>query len=139
MNLDEAIARKTRILVVDDLQSARRILVRLLQKIGFENILEAGDGNTAMNLLESEAVGFIISDWEMPHLNGVEFLKRIREDEKTASVPFMMITSMQSRESVVEALDSGVNEYALKPFSLDVLRQKLEKIFEAIPNGSDNA
>ncbi len=117
----------TKILIVDDLQSLRRVLKRLLMQLGFREILEASDGEEARVILESTPVNFVISDWEMPTLNGYELLKWVRAEERLKAIPFIMITSVNNKDMVVQAAEAGVSDYIAKPFSKEIVAAKIIK------------
>jgi two-component system chemotaxis response regulator CheY len=120
---------KMRILVVDDFATMRRIVKNILKQLGYENIVEAEDGKAALRVLESQQVDFIVSDWNMPNMSGLELLKVIRADEKLKELPFLMVTAEALKENIVEAVKSGVSNYIVKPFTAEVLKEKIEKIF----------
>jgi two-component system chemotaxis response regulator CheY len=120
-----------RFLVVDDFSTMRRIVKNLLQVLGFANIAEADDGKTALPMLQTGNFDFVITDWNMPLMPGLDLLKAIRADEKLKSMPVLMVTAEAKREQIVEAAQAGVSGYVVKPFTADVLKQKLEKILAA--------
>ena len=123
---------KKNVLVVDDMPSVREIVMRSLRGMGFENIIQAADGNKAFEALQTAVipVGLIISDWNMPICTGLEFLKRVRTDPTTKMIPFMMLTSESEKDLIVGAIKAGVNGYILKPFTPDdlVIRIKAMKV-----------
>ena len=121
---------KMKILVVDDFSTMRRIVKNILKQIGFANIEEAEDGNSALARLRLGGYDLVISDWNMPNMSGLELLKAIRSDSALSSVPVLMVTAEAKKENVVEAIKSGVNNYVVKPFTADVLKDKIEKVFE---------
>ncbi len=116
------------VLVVDDFATMRQIVKGVLKQIGFTNVIEAGDGNLALKELKKEDVGLIISDWNMPKMNGLDLLKAVRGDKKLKDIPFIMVTSEGQKENVVEAVKSGVNSYIIKPFTPETFGEKLEKV-----------
>lgn len=118
-----------KILTVDDFSTMRRILKTLLKQSGFTNIIEADDGTTALEVLRKEPVDFIISDWNMPKMTGIELLKTVRADEKLKHMPFLMITAEAEKSNIVAAVQAGVSNYIVKPFTADVLKEKIDKIF----------
>ena len=118
-----------KILVVDDFSTMRRIVKNLLKDIGFTNFDEAEDGNVAMAKLKSDKFDFIISDWNMPGMTGIELLKAVRADEDLKGIPFLMVTAEKTQVNVVEALQAGVSNYVVKPFTSAVLKEKIDKIF----------
>jgi two-component system, chemotaxis family, chemotaxis protein CheY len=124
--------KKIKILVVDDFATMRKVIRNLLKQIGYENVVEAENGQVAMRTLKSQKVDFIISDWNMPTMSGLELLKAVRADEELNSTPFLMVTAEALKENVVEAVKSGVNNYIVKPFTAEVLEEKIKKIVEAI-------
>ena len=125
-----------KILVVDDFSTMRRIIKNLLRDLGFNNTSEADDGQTALPMLQSGNYDFLVTDWNMPGMSGIELLKAVRADAKLASLPVLMVTAEQKREQIVEAAQAGVNGYIVKPFTAEVLREKLNKIFERVDSAS---
>jgi len=121
-----------KILVVDDFSTMRRIVRNLLRDLGFTNIEEADDGNTALPMLRSGKFDFLVTDWNMPGMSGMELLKEIRADENLKSLPILMVTAEAKRDQIVAAAQAGVNGYVVKPFTAAVLKDKIEKIFERI-------
>ena len=124
MSMDTSIS----VLVFDDFATMRQIVKGVLKQIGFTNVIEAGDGNLALKELKKEDVGLIISDWNMPKMNGLDLLKAVRGDKKLKDIPFIMVTSEGQKENVVEAVKSGVNSYIIKPFTPETFGEKLEKV-----------
>jgi two-component system, chemotaxis family, chemotaxis protein CheY len=119
-----------KILLVDDFATMRRIVKNILKQLGYENICEADDGSTAVDVLKTEKIGLIISDWNMPKMQGIELLKVVRASEEWKDIPFLMVTAEGKQEQVLEAVKNKVNNYIIKPFSPEVLIEKLNKIFE---------
>ena len=117
-----------KILIVDDFATMRKILKNLLFQMGLKNVIEADDGTTALEVLAKEKVDLIISDWNMPKMTGIELLKAVRNDENLKSVKFIMVTAESQKENVIEAIKLGVNQYVVKPFTPEVLREKLDKV-----------
>lgn len=117
------------VLVVDDFATMRRILRDVLKEIGFTKIVEADDGSTALAVLKKSKVGLIVSDWNMPEVTGLELLKAVRGDESMKNVPFLMVTAEGQKDSVVQAVQAGVDNYVVKPFTADTIKEKLEQIF----------
>ncbi|HAK87949.1 MAG TPA: response regulator [Nitrospiraceae bacterium] len=118
-----------KVLVVDDFPTMRRIVKNLLKQIGFENIDEAEDGVQALNKLKSGNYGLIVSDWNMPNMEGIDLLRNIRQEaEPLKNIPFLMVTAEAEKEKVIEAIKAGVDNYIVKPFTAEVLKEKLEKI-----------
>lgn len=116
------------VLVVDDYKTMIRIVRSLLQQLGFSNIDDAADGVTALELLKGKSYGLVLSDWNMQPMSGLELLKAVRADERTKSIPFIMVTAETKTENVVAARQAGVNNYVIKPFTLAVLKQKLTAV-----------
>lgn len=127
--------KNMKILVVDDFSTMRRIIKNLLRDLGFNNTSEADDGQTALPMLQSGSFDFLVTDWNMPGMTGIELLKAVRADANLASLPVLMVTAEQKREQIVEAAQAGVNGYIVKPFTAEVLREKLDKIFERVDAG----
>lgn len=121
-----------KILIVDDFSTMRRIIKNLLRDLGFNNTLEADDGLTALPILQAGGIDFLITDWNMPGMQGIDLLKTVRADEKLASLPVLMVTAETKREQIIEAAQAGVNGYIVKPFTAATLKDKIEKIFERI-------
>ncbi len=119
-----------RILIVDDFATMRRILKNILKQLGFKNILEADDGTTALEVLEKQEIDLIISDWNMPKMTGLELLKRVRVSEKYKRAPFLMVTAEAQKQNVIEAVQAGVSNYVVKPFTAEAISDKLEKILK---------
>jgi two-component system chemotaxis response regulator CheY len=130
----EHIPRTMRILVVDDFSTMRRIVKNILQQLGFANIEEAEDGKVALGKLQNNQFDFIISDWNMPNMMGIDLLREVRGDEKLKAIPFLMVTAESNKENVVQAVQAGVSNYIVKPFTADALETKLEAIFKRPPN-----
>ncbi len=121
-----------KILIVDDFSTMRRIIKNLLRDLGFTNTEEADDGNTALPLLQSGKFDFLITDWNMPGMTGIELLKAVRSDDKLVKLPILMVTAEAKRDQIVEAAQAGVNGYVVKPFTAAALKDKIEKIFERV-------
>lgn len=119
---------KLRILVVDDFATMRRIIRNLLQDLGFSNIAEADDGNTAWPMLQNGSYDLLITDWNMPGMPGLDLLKAVRADARLAKLPVLMLTAEAKREQIVEAAQAGVNGYVVKPFTAQTLKEKIDKI-----------
>lgn len=124
-----------KILVVDDFSTMRRIIKNLLRDLGFNNVSEADDGATALPMLQSTHFDFLITDWNMPNMKGIDLLKAIRSDEKLKKLPVLLVTAEAKKEQIIEAANAGVNGYVVKPFTAETLKQKIEKIFERIAAG----
>lgn len=119
-----------KVLVVDDFATMRRIIKNVLKQIGFTNIIEADDGTTALGVLKKETVDLIISDWNMPKMTGLDLLKNVRSDEATKTLPFLMVTAEAQKDNVLQAVQAGVSNYVVKPFTADTVKQKLTQIFD---------
>ena len=121
-----------KILVVDDFPTMRRIVKTLLKQIGYPDLLEAEDGAKALaTLKENASIGMVVSDWNMPNMTGLELLKAVRADPKLKHLPFLMVTAEAEKENIVEAVKSGVSNYIVKPFTAELLKDKMDKIFAA--------
>ncbi|MCK5883341.1 MAG: response regulator [Bacteriovoracaceae bacterium] len=123
-----------KILVVDDMATMRKIIKNMLSQVGFTKITEADDGATAWPLLEQaresgEPYEFVVSDWNMPQMSGLDLLKKVRATEEMAALPFLMITAESEQGNVVIAVKAGVSNFIVKPFSAQVLKEKIDKIF----------
>lgn len=121
-----------KILIVDDFSTMRRIIKNLLRDLGFSNTQEADDGQTALPMLQSGNFDFLVTDWNMPGMTGIDLLKAVRADEKLAALPVLLVTAEQKREQIIEAAQAGVNGYIVKPFTAEVLKEKIGKIFERV-------
>lgn len=119
------------ILVVDDFSTMRKIIKNILKQLEYENIVEADDGTTALEMLKKRPVDFIISDWNMPKMNGIDFLRAVRGNEKFAHLPFIMVTAEGLQENVIEAVQAGVSQYIVKPFTPGTLEEKINKCLGA--------
>ncbi len=124
-----------KILVVDDFSTMRRIVKNLLKDLGFHNISEADDGSTALPMLKKGGFDFLVTDWNMPGMDGLELLKRVRADESIADIPILMVTAEAKRDQIIEAAQAGVNGYVVKPFNKATLQTKIEKIFQRLEAG----
>jgi two-component system chemotaxis response regulator CheY len=118
-----------KILIVDDFATMRRIMKNILKQIGFSNIIEADDGTTAMEELKKTSVDLIISDWNMPKMTGLDLLKKVRSTDGLKDVPFLMVTAEAQKQNVIDAVQAGVTNYVVKPFTAEAISEKLEKIF----------
>ena len=124
--------KNMKILVVDDFSTMRRIIKNLLRDLGFTNTQEADDGNTALPMLQAGNFDFLVTDWNMPGMQGIDLLKAVRADAKLKTMPVLMVTAESKREQIIEAAQAGVNGYIVKPFTAATLNEKLQKIFERI-------
>jgi two-component system, chemotaxis family, chemotaxis protein CheY len=122
--------KNIKFLVVDDFSTMRRIVRKLLKELGFNNVEEAEDGVSALQRLKAGDIQFVISDWNMPNMTGIELLKAIRADESLRHLPLLMITAEAKQDNIIEAAQSGASGYIVKPFTLGTLEEKLNKIFE---------
>ncbi|WP_459745036.1 chemotaxis response regulator CheY [Pseudomonas sp. 3A(2025)] len=121
-----------KILIVDDFSTMRRIIKNLLRDLGFTNTSEADDGLTALPMLQSGGFDFLVTDWNMPGMSGIDLLRQVRQDERLKNIPVLMVTAEAKREQIIEAAQAGVNGYVVKPFTAQVLQEKIEKIFERV-------
>ena len=121
-----------KVLIVDDFSTMRRIIKNLLRELGFTNSVEADDGATALPILKSGGVDFLITDWNMPNMPGIELLRQVRSDDALKHIPVMMVTAEASREQIVQAAGAGVNGYIVKPFTAQTLQEKIEQIFQRV-------
>ncbi|WP_425434012.1 chemotaxis response regulator CheY [Oceanisphaera psychrotolerans] len=121
-----------KILIVDDFSTMRRIIKNLLRDLGFNNTHEADDGTTALPMLKSGDFDFVVTDWNMPGMQGIDLLRAIRADDKLKHLPVLMVTAEAKREQIITAAQAGVNGYVVKPFTATTLKEKLEKVFERI-------
>ena len=119
-----------KILIVDDFSTMRRIIKNILRQLGFSNVQEADDGTTALEKLQQEPFDFVILDWNMPKMTGIELLRTIRADSSLKHIPVLMVTAEAQKENVVEAVQAGVNNYIVKPFTADTMKDKIERIFK---------
>ncbi len=124
--------KNLKILIVDDFSTMRRIIKNLLRDLGFNNTVEADDGMTALPVLQSGGIDFLVTDWNMPGMSGLELLQKVRADPTLAKLPVLMVTAEAKREQIIMAAQAGVNGYVVKPFTAAVLKEKIEKIFERI-------
>ena len=123
---------KMRILVVDDFSTMRRIVRNLLKELGFANVDEAEDGAIALQKLQAGGFEFVVTDWNMPNMDGLELLKTIRADAGMASMPVLMVTAEAKKENIIAAAQAGASGYVVKPFTAATLEEKLGKIFEKL-------
>ncbi len=121
-----------KILIVDDFSTMRRIIKNLLRDLGFNNTSEADDGQTALPMLKSGNFDFLVTDWNMPGMDGLSLLKEVRADEELGKMPVLMVTAEAKREQIVVAAEAGVNGYVVKPFTAITLKEKIDKIFERL-------
>lgn len=121
-----------KILVVDDFSTMRRIIKNLLKDLGFTSIQEADDGSTALPMLQQGDFDFVVTDWNMPGMQGIDLLRAIRADDSLKHLPVLMVTAEAKKEQIVAAAQAGVNGYVVKPFTAATLKEKLDKIFERL-------
>jgi two-component system, chemotaxis family, chemotaxis protein CheY len=119
-----------KILVVDDMSTMRRIVKNIMKQLGFANVEEAENGQDALDKLHAGSFGFVISDWNMPVMTGIQLLRSIRADDKLKTIPVLMVTAEAQKENLVEAIQAGVSNYIVKPFTAEVLQEKMNKIFK---------
>ncbi len=124
------IDRDMRVLIVDDFVTMRRIVRTIFESIGFHKIEEAEDGKRALEKLQSNNFGLVVSDWNMPNMMGIDLLRAVRADPKLANLPFLMVTAESQKENVMEAVKAGVSNYVIKPFNAVIMEEKLLAIFK---------
>jgi two-component system chemotaxis response regulator CheY len=125
---------KTRFLVVDDFSTMRRIVRNLLKELGFANVEEAEDGAVALQMLQSAPFDFVVTDWNMPNMDGLQLLQSIRATAQLRHLPVLMITAEAKRENIITAAQAGASGYIVKPFTAATLNEKLQKIFDKLEN-----
>jgi two-component system, chemotaxis family, chemotaxis protein CheY len=130
--LEAALDKNMKILIVDDFSTMRRIIKNLLRDLGFTNTHEADDGVTALPMLRNGDFAFLVTDWNMPGMTGINLLKEVRADPKLVGLPVLMVTAEAKRDQIIEAAQAGVNGYVVKPFTAQVLKEKIDKIFERV-------
>jgi two-component system chemotaxis response regulator CheY len=118
-----------KVLVVDDMSTMRRIMRNILKQLGVGNVVEAENGSDALSKLKADKFDFVVSDWNMPVMAGIELLRKIRADEQLKHIPVLMVTAEAQKENLVEAIQAGVSNYVVKPFTAETIKQKLDKIF----------
>lgn len=123
---------KMKILIGDDFQTMRRIVKNIFKQLGYENFEEAEDGAQAYAKLRTGGFGFVVSDWNMPNMNGLELLKKVRSDPELKDMPFLMVTAEAEKDKVIAAIKAGVSNYVVKPFTAEILKEKMDKIFEKL-------
>ena len=124
-------SKDLKFLVVDDFSTMRRIIKNLLHDLGYSNVTEADDGKTALPMLQAGSFDFLITDWNMPGMPGLDLIKAVRADAKLAKMPVLMLTAEAKRDQIIEAAQAGVNGYVIKPFTAETLKEKLDKILGA--------
>ncbi len=129
MSLDH-INKEMTVLVVDDFSTMRRIIKKIFKQLGFSNLEEAEDGQSALQRIEQGGIGFVVSDWNMPNMMGIDLLRAVRANDTTKDIPFMMVTAETQKESVKEVVQAGVSNYIVKPFTAEAMQTKLEQVFK---------
>ena len=119
-----------KILVVDDMSTMRRIVKNILKQLGFNNLEEAENGQEALTKLKADTYGFVVSDWNMPVMMGIDMLRAIRADEKLKKIPVLMVTAEAQKENLMQAVQAGVSNYVVKPFTAETMQEKINKIFK---------
>jgi two-component system chemotaxis response regulator CheY len=130
------VSKDMKFLVVDDFSTMRRIIKNLLNDLGYSNVTEADDGQTALPMLQTGQFDFLVTDWNMPGMPGLDLLKAVRADPKLAKMPVLMLTAEAKREQIIEAAQAGVNGYVIKPFTAVTLKEKIDKILEQRANAA---
>ena len=124
------VRKDIKFLVVDDFPSMRRIITNLLRSLGYKNVITADDGAIALEIMRSEQIDFVITDWNMPNISGLELVKTIRSDEELKLTPILMVTAESLQQNIVTAIKAGVNNYIVKPFDQESMRTKVNWILE---------
>jgi two-component system chemotaxis response regulator CheY len=119
-----------KVLVVDDMVTMRRIVKNILKQLGFGNVDEAENGQEALQKLRADTFGFVVSDWNMPVMTGIDMLRAIRADEKLKTIPVLMVTAEAQQSNLIEAVQAGVSNYIVKPFTAETMQEKIGKIFK---------
>ena len=119
-----------KILVVDDMSTMRRIVKNILKQLGFNNLEEAENGQEALTKLKADTYGFVVSDWNMPVMMGIDMLRAIRADESLKKIPVLMVTAEAQKENLMEAVQAGVSNYVVKPVTAETMQDKINKIFK---------
>ncbi|MHB8908348.1 MAG: response regulator [Syntrophales bacterium] len=117
-------------LVVDDFATMRKVIRNLLKQSGYENVVEAEDGAAALQIMKTQKIDFIISDWHMPNMTGLDLLKSVRADREASATPFLMVTAETLPDNIISAIKAGASSYIVKPFTAEVLSEKIAKIME---------
>lgn len=121
-----------KILAVDDSPTMRRIIINTLKRAGFNNVTEATDGKDAMTKLKVDAFNFVITDWNMPEMDGLTFVNTVRSDPQLKSLPILMVTTRSVKEDIIEAMKAGVNNYIVKPFTPETLAEKINQVLASV-------
>jgi two-component system chemotaxis response regulator CheY len=119
-----------KILIVDDMATMRRIVKNILKQLGFANVEEAENGQDGLQKLRSDTFGFVVSDWNMPGMTGIDLLRAIRAVDKLKGTPVLMVTAEAQQANLVEAIQAGVSNYIVKPFTAETMQEKMAKIFK---------
>ena len=119
-----------KVLVVDDMVTMRRIVKNILKQLGFGNVDEAENGQEALQKLKTDTFGFVVSDWNMPVMTGIDMLRAIRADDKLKAIPVLMVTAEAQQSNLIEAVQAGVSNYIVKPFTAETMQEKIAKIFK---------
>ena len=117
-----------RFLIVDDSSTMRRIIINTLNKLGYADVIEAGNGREGVDKLSASPVDVIVTDWNMPEMSGIDFIRHVRATPSTKDVPVLMVTTNAAKDDIVEALKVGVNSYVVKPFTPDTMKEKIEAV-----------
>jgi two-component system chemotaxis response regulator CheY len=117
-----------RFLIVDDSSTMRRIIINTLTKLGYETFLEAGNGREGLDRLGTSQIDLVITDWNMPEMNGIDFIKAVRGTATAKDVPVLMVTTNAAKDDIVEALRAGVNNYVVKPFTAETIKEKIDAV-----------
>jgi two-component system chemotaxis response regulator CheY len=117
-----------RFLIVDDSSTMRRIIVNTLAKLGYDDILEAGNGREGLDRMGAGGVDLIITDWNMPEMNGIDFIRAVRTSQSGKNIPVLMVTTNAAKDDIVEALKAGVNNYVVKPFTAETIKEKIDAV-----------
>ena len=128
--------KNMKILVVDDFSTMRGIIKNFLRDLGYTHITEAEDGSTALPMLQTGSYDFLITDWNMPGMNGLELIQSARSNHKLAALPILMVTAEAKKDQIVAAAQAGINGYVVKPFTANTLKEKIDKIFERLQAGA---
>jgi two-component system chemotaxis response regulator CheY len=126
---------KTRFLVVDDIAAMRKMIKKVLNEEGYQNVVEAQDGKNAFekindSFLKNEPIDFIISDWNMPYILGIDLLKKCKADDRFKNIPFILVTDESDQKNIIEGIQAGVSEFIVKPFNALTVKAKLEKVYQ---------
>jgi two-component system chemotaxis response regulator CheY len=119
-----------KILAVDDSPTMRRIIINTLKRAGYEDVVEAEDGKDALTKLEGNKIDFVITDWNMPEMDGLTFVSHLRQSSEYSKMPVLMVTTRSVKDDIVEALKAGVNNYIVKPFTPETLKEKIDQVLE---------